>query len=197
MIDLRFDHLREVNVARCVEGWKHPLDGWSLDDWMVATLGELGEASNVLKKLNRARDGITGNSKNVDELRAALGSELSDTVIYLDLTAASQNLALIGAGSFNSLFLDAARQTPSRMMKFAMRNLSKADEAMDSMAWWRGRQEDKMLAARGDAIEHVEHVTLYLSAIARDHGIALGDAVIRTFNAKSVELGMPHRLVPS
>lgn len=45
----------DENVARCVapNGFNHPLDGWSLSDWMVATMGELGEAANVLKKLNR------------------------------------------------------------------------------------------------------------------------------------------------
>ena len=54
---------------------------------MVALTGELGEAANVLKKLNRCRDGIPGNDKSEDELRAQLADKLADTYIYLDLLA--------------------------------------------------------------------------------------------------------------
>jgi hypothetical protein len=52
----------EENLTRCTskEGFNHALLSWSMSDWMTATLGELGEAANVLKKLNRVRDGIIG-----------------------------------------------------------------------------------------------------------------------------------------
>jgi len=57
-------------------------------------MGELGEAANVAKKLNRVRDGITGNSETPEELRKALADELADTFIYLDLLATSQGIDL-------------------------------------------------------------------------------------------------------
>ncbi len=49
-----------INRARCEspEGFNHALQSWSLSDWFTAILGELGEAANVAKKLNRIRDGI-------------------------------------------------------------------------------------------------------------------------------------------
>jgi NTP pyrophosphatase (non-canonical NTP hydrolase) len=77
------------NLARCTapDGFNHPIDGWSLSDWMTATLGELGEAANVVKKLNRYRDGIPGNKESEDELRQMLADELADAFIYLDLMA--------------------------------------------------------------------------------------------------------------
>lgn len=84
------------NLRRCVapDGFNHPLAGWSLADWMLAAAGELGEAMNVAKKLNRERDGITGNDKSKGELLSDLSDELADAVIYLDLVAHSQGIDL-------------------------------------------------------------------------------------------------------
>lgn len=52
-----------VNRMRCESptGFNHTLASWSLSDWLTATMGELGEAANIAKKLNRVRDGIPGN----------------------------------------------------------------------------------------------------------------------------------------
>jgi NTP pyrophosphatase (non-canonical NTP hydrolase) len=54
---------------------------------MTALAGEVGEAANIIKKLNRVRDGIPGNRETPDELEDALGDELADIAIYLDLLA--------------------------------------------------------------------------------------------------------------
>lgn len=84
------------NRARCeaATGFHHPLSSWSMSDWMTATVGELGEAANVIKKLNRYRDGVPGNKKSEAELRADLESELADTFIYLDLLAQAAGVDL-------------------------------------------------------------------------------------------------------
>lgn len=76
------------NRERCESalGFNHKLTDWSLSDWMTAVMGELGEAANVAKKLNRVRDGIPGNKETEAQLRAKLARELADTFIYLDLT---------------------------------------------------------------------------------------------------------------
>lgn len=75
-------------------GFNHKLESWSLSDWMTATLGELGEAANVVKKLNRERDGVRGNTESANALRAKLASELADTFIYLDLLAQAAGIDL-------------------------------------------------------------------------------------------------------
>lgn len=79
----------ERNRRRCEapNGFNHRLDMWSLSDWMTALVGEVGEAANKIKKLNRIRDGVPGNSQDETEasLRADLADELSDAMIYLDL----------------------------------------------------------------------------------------------------------------
>lgn len=79
----------ERNRERCESpsGFNHDLNSWSLSDWMTATLGELGEAANVVKKLNRVRDGIPGNVESEEELSQKLADEIADTAIYLDLLA--------------------------------------------------------------------------------------------------------------
>jgi NTP pyrophosphatase (non-canonical NTP hydrolase) len=61
---------------------------------MTATMGELGEAANIAKKLNRVRDGIPGNTDTPEELRAKLADEIADVAIYLDLMAQASGFDL-------------------------------------------------------------------------------------------------------
>lgn len=86
---LSFNELRRINVIRCEEGFGHKLDAWSLSDWTVAAAGEMGELCNVVKKLNRNRDGIANTKGETEQqLRQAICDEAADTVIYLDLLLA-------------------------------------------------------------------------------------------------------------
>lgn len=94
---LTFADLRETNLVRCARWHKGGVQDWSLSDWAVATAGELGEACNVVKKLNRERDGLVGNDKSLDDLRAQLADEIADTAIYLDLMAAREGIDLDAA----------------------------------------------------------------------------------------------------
>lgn len=65
------------------------MDGsdWSLNDWMVAVTGEIGEAANVLKKVRRG-------DLTLDEARSMLTQEFADVVIYLDLLSAQAGIDL-------------------------------------------------------------------------------------------------------
>ena len=76
-----------MNVGRCVspKGFNHAVGAWSLSDWMTATMGELGEAANIVKKMNRYRDNIPGNKETDGQLREKLAGELADVFIYLNL----------------------------------------------------------------------------------------------------------------
>lgn len=84
------------NRERCESpnGFNHKLNSWSGSDWMTAILGELGEAANIQKKLNRVRDGIIGNKETPEHLREKLSDELGDVYIYLDLFCQSQGIDL-------------------------------------------------------------------------------------------------------
>lgn len=94
---MNFDRLRKANLSRCARWHPAGIGSWSLSDWAVAAAGEMGEVCNVVKKLNRVRDGLTGNSATADELRQALADELADTLIYIDLMAASTGIDLAEA----------------------------------------------------------------------------------------------------
>lgn len=96
-LNLTFAELRDANLRRCARWHPRGLSEWSLSDWGVATAGELGEALNVVKKLNRERDGIVGNTESADQLRSQLADEIADTLIYLDIFAASEGIDLAAA----------------------------------------------------------------------------------------------------
>lgn len=93
---MEFSEFSRMNRKRCESprGFNHVLSSWSLSDWMTATMGELGEAANVAKKLNRARDGIPGNAESPSVLQEMLADEIADAFIYLDLMAQSQGLKI-------------------------------------------------------------------------------------------------------
>lgn len=86
---LSFNTLREANKARLPQ-FKNPKgepahsepDGsdWSLSDWMTAVAGELGEAANIIKKVNRG-------DLSLDEARPLLAKEYADVATYLDILA--------------------------------------------------------------------------------------------------------------
>lgn len=103
---MTFGQFSQANRERCEspQGFNHPLAGWSTSDWMTATMGELGEAANVVKKLNRVRDGVPGNKQTADQLRDQLRKELGDVFVYLDLMAQSLGFSIADAAAevFNS-----------------------------------------------------------------------------------------------
>lgn len=86
---LTFNELRKMNLKRLphfknskgVRAHIQP-DGsdWTPADWMVATLGELGEAANILKKVRRG-------DLTLNEAMPQLADELADVQIYLDIMA--------------------------------------------------------------------------------------------------------------
>ena len=93
---LTFNTLRGGNTARLPEFRNNKgevahgkADGsdWSLNDWMVAVTGELGESANVLKKVRRG-------DLSIDEARPMLKQEFADVVIYLDIMAKQAGIDL-------------------------------------------------------------------------------------------------------
>lgn len=97
---MTFDEFAEANKRRCESptGFNHKIESWSLSDWITATLGELGEAANIVKKLNRIRDSVVVGPAfrqiPVETLRKQLADEIADTFIYLDLLAQRANFDL-------------------------------------------------------------------------------------------------------
>lgn len=88
-MSLSFNTLREANMKRIPQfrnakgelAHSEP-DGsdWSPAEWLQATVGELGELANMLKKVNRG-------DYSFEEGREAIAKEFADVAIYLDLFA--------------------------------------------------------------------------------------------------------------
>jgi NTP pyrophosphatase (non-canonical NTP hydrolase) len=89
--ELSFKGFSRINLERCeaLNGFNHRLRSWSTSDWFLALIGEIGEAANAAKKLNRVRDGIPGNKVSKEDLQQQLRCELGDAFVYLDLLAQS------------------------------------------------------------------------------------------------------------
>lgn len=86
---LTFNVLRGANTARLPqfknakgEPAHTEKDGsdWCLAQWCNAVTGELGEAANIIKKVDRG-------DLTIDEARPKLAKEFADIVTYLDILA--------------------------------------------------------------------------------------------------------------
>lgn len=90
-----FKTFAETNGKRAVR-WHQP-DGlvmWSVSDWLMAMVGEAGEACNAGKKLRRIEEQIANlnddPARQLSDQEKALdkiAEELADTVTYCDLVA--------------------------------------------------------------------------------------------------------------
>lgn len=112
--------LRRENVAR-MRRWHAGSADWSLADWATAMCGEAGEAANIIKKIRRHQTGIgvgpqaypgvrdpanpteLYNTPPIEDLLVALGRELADVQLYIDLLAyeAGIDLAAVTIEKFN------------------------------------------------------------------------------------------------
>ena len=78
---LTFNTLRDANTARLNETLKfEPCLRWTPSQWLQALVGEIGEYANILKKVERG-------DFTLDVAREAIGKELADVQVYLDLLA--------------------------------------------------------------------------------------------------------------
>ena len=86
---LTFEVLRQANTHRLPkfknrkgEPAHSKPDGsdWALSAWSNAVAGEVGEAANIIKKIERG-------DFTLDEVRGKLAEELADVVTYLDILA--------------------------------------------------------------------------------------------------------------
>src|SRR5262245_40331646 len=87
--NLTFDQLRQANIERLPqfknakgEPAHDKADGsdWSLNDWITALAGEVGELANIAKKIRR------GDMSFVEAV-SSVRDEIADVACYLDLVA--------------------------------------------------------------------------------------------------------------
>ena len=107
MRELNTAILRQANMAR-LPLFKNPKgepahaepDGsdWALSAWCNAVCGELGEAANLIKKIERG-------DFTLEEKREELGKEFADILTYLDILAyrAGVDLGVATIDKFNEV----------------------------------------------------------------------------------------------
>lgn len=81
--------LRQANATRQDE-WENAKGKLNLSYFGNAIAGEVGEACNIIKKIERERLGLRGSRATLSEL----AEELADVIIYIDLLAADCNIDL-------------------------------------------------------------------------------------------------------
>lgn len=87
---LSFETLRRTNLLR-VNDFFHPRRGlqeWTSLEWAACTAGEVGEMVNKIKKVRRRGRRARPSSEEALEI----AKEIGDSMLYLDLTAASLNI---------------------------------------------------------------------------------------------------------
>ncbi len=84
-----FADVARISHARCLHWHPGGLEEWSVSDWAVAMAGEAGEVCDAVKKLRRIEMNIASSNNPADREAAiaAIGKEIGDTYIYLDLLA--------------------------------------------------------------------------------------------------------------
>lgn len=94
-----FTNLRDANITRDKE-WNTGAERLSLTFRATELAGEVGEACNVVKKLERERLGIAGSRDTIEHL----AEELADILICADLLAmdAGIDLQAAVAAKFNA-----------------------------------------------------------------------------------------------
>jgi NTP pyrophosphatase (non-canonical NTP hydrolase) len=86
MAIVTFDNLRQANIHRNLEWGEGAAFGTLFH--AVSLGGEVGEALNVVKKLERERMGLRGTRSTL----FALEQELADSAICVDLVAMSEHI---------------------------------------------------------------------------------------------------------
>lgn len=86
--EIKFSDLRKANVERQEEWCRESLPDLSFRGNELA--GEVGEACNVIKKLERERHGWRGSRDTVEHL----AEELADVIIVVDLIASQVGIDL-------------------------------------------------------------------------------------------------------
>lgn len=195
MSALSFAALRDGDRTRHLRYYGQGQPHWDLDDWLVAIGGEVGEALNLVKKINRARQGMRGNDRGeLETLCARLGDELADVVIYDDIIALEHGTISLGrASAFGVLDFARLRQGTEEMHSYAAPKFERLSSAGRQLLRHVGRMADGV-TTRAGMVEQCDFLLSAVDSVAWNAGVDLGAAVIRKFNATSEKLGFPERL---
>lgn len=144
---------------------------WPLSKWANAVLGELGEAANLIKKIERG-------DFTLEQIRDDLGEELADVATYLDLLSCAAEIELgdAVAAKFNlvSERVGANAFIPRRRMAYLASPHSHPDAQV---------REDRYRAVCRAAAWMFRHGLWVYAPIAHTHQIAIDGEFPADFDA--------------
>lgn len=181
---MNFELLTRMNVERCARWHKGGVTEWRPEQWFLATVGEMGETANALKKLWRIENDMPNISSSERQLStredaiAVIGEEIADTVIYLNLFA-----TVIKCKLKETIAL------PSTKLK-ADHYLRKATEMLHKAAWCFFEE----LGEPSETNVYLDSTVYNMQMVAKLLGLDFDEIIIKKFNATSVKYGFPERL---
>ena len=175
---LQMSELRKANLARgkLFHG-PEGVNAWPFRRWVMAAMGELGEAMNAMKKVWR-EDG-TGSTEQ-------LVTELCDVVMYLDLAVAHRGWSWPRMTTLDSIvtYNDVAEvaSDPERALVKSMGLLHRA--------WYNTGHA----SASDELMDDLREVLFLVVALIRVHSPTAEGPLISTFNEVSYRRGYAVRL---
>ncbi len=164
--------LHKANVARDKE-W-NPESTLDLDFWGIELAGEIGEACNVIKKIERERLGLRGSRATLQDL----ADELADGIICVDLIACHIG-TLLNPGSLPFMTVNG-------------NSLTKLGNEMAAVA---GMINHIIVNNDGAMISSMLCILVHrIEAIAETQGIDLDAAVRNKFNMTSEKYKLKTRM---
>ena len=175
---MEHSNLRAANVARDQE-WNTGSERVSMTFRATELAGEVGEACNVIKKLERERIGLVGSR----DTKEHLAEELADIVICTDLVAMDAGIDLDAAiaAKFNATSEKNGLTTRLSMSKTAMALPFEATPAMVKAALdlvWEESETNSDLVSR---------LWRAMAAVAPDQSVAASDVLAERCRQIEVE----------
>lgn len=164
--------LHKANIERDKE-W-NPDSTLDLDFWGVELAGEVGEACNIIKKIERERLGLRGSRATLQDL----ADELADVIICVDLIACHIKMTL----------------DPGKLPFLSIKNssLSKLGNEMAAAA---GMVNHLIAAQNPTTLLSMLCILIHrTAAIANSQGIDIDAAVRTKFNSTSAKYNLTTRM---
>lgn len=153
--------LRAANISR--DAIWDPERKLNLDFFLNELGGELGEAMNVLKKLDREARGIRGSRATLDDLEA----ELADIAICIDLVAWKAGCSIL---------------MWTNPVKIGLKNHSHAGTVLFSIV---------SSCIEAPTMDNLDEAIDRLCDFAHSYGINLAEVIPRKFNSTSTKYNLP------
>ena len=188
------EHVYDTSIKRCLEGYNQEIEDWSNQQWFNALGGEIGEFTNVVKKINRHVNGYAGNDEGsgMALYTDMLKKEAADIYLYLVLCQASM-LTTGGAIFTNKSSINLDVLSGDGIYDDMPHNLFSLEQQASELQILNGKILELILNGlhlrHADLIwQNIQGITISLLKIASISRFDIKEASIAKFNATSAKI---------